>query len=399
MGLNNLLFQVPGTSNFCREAVDLQRDSDAQASQNAQEAQDAAAGGGYAAPPKIDLQTKIAKIYPILAFRDNVMRAINAFISKIPGLEKLINTISEKITIFVMSLLAPYIIPVINLASQELKVGSSAVVQSSGQHQYGPWEDPVCTAPTHSLLSEDHFSNVLNCPAGQVASAILQYVAPRVVYAWEHPEVRVEQVLDDVVRAFHHPALRQPECEIHQTMFRKVKEWVNSLPDPGASLNQRLSSESIKQGKNHQGDPHVHGSPTALGIGSIIGSGSHGNVNNGPFSFLTGGSREMPGDDFEYGSLAPDTMGQINYQTIYTEQHAPHSNKPGPYAGQYQQQPQPQALQDQQGYHYSQEPYGALQPYVHQHYPPQQPITPGGYGQQHQDPSYGYDAQWGQPRY
>lgn len=39
----------------------------------------------------------------------------------------------------------------------------------------------------------DHFSNLLNEPAGRVAACILQYVAPRIVYAWEHPGVPVEQ--------------------------------------------------------------------------------------------------------------------------------------------------------------------------------------------------------------
>lgn len=420
-GLTDLLGQVPGTSDFCREATQLQRDSDAQATQNAQQQQEQSAGNTFAPPPKIDLQTTISKIYPILAFRDNVMRAVNAFISKIPGLEKLIDTISEKITLFVMSLLAPYIIPVINTASAQLKVGSSAVVQSSGKHQFGPWEDPVCTAPTHSLLSKDHFSNILNGPAGAVAAAILQYVAPRVVYAWEHPEVPVEQVLDDCVRAFHHPALRQHGTEIHQTMFRKVEEWVARLPDRGASLNDRLGAESVKRGGNHSGghNPHM-GEGSAPGIGSIIGGGSHGKPSSGPFSFLTGGTREMPGGEFDYGSLASDTTGQSHYQTGYTQQYEPPPAES--YAAGYQQpapqdygyqQPAPQEYGYQQGYGYEQAPYeggaqgyegyGQQQQYPQQAPPPneygQLPMPPGGYGEPPGDQGYGYGQQWGQPRY
>lgn len=55
-------------------------------------------------------------VYPILEFRDNVVRTISATIAKIPGLEKLVETISEKITVFIMSLLAPFVRYVYNKA-------------------------------------------------------------------------------------------------------------------------------------------------------------------------------------------------------------------------------------------------------------------------------------------
>jgi len=48
----------------------------------------------------------------------------------------------------------------------------------SANEQFGPWNDAHCTDPTHSMLSKDHFSNMLNPVAGRVASTILQYVAP-----------------------------------------------------------------------------------------------------------------------------------------------------------------------------------------------------------------------------
>ena len=48
------------------------------------------------------------------------------------------------------------------------------------------------------MLSKDHFSNVLNEPAGNVAAEILKFIAPRVLYAWEHADVPVQQVMRDV---------------------------------------------------------------------------------------------------------------------------------------------------------------------------------------------------------
>lgn len=218
--------------------------------------------------PDFDPKKTIAQIYPILQFRDKVVRTIDSIIEKIPGLEALVEKISETLTVFVFSLLAPFIRPIINAASNSLQAGSSSVIDASGKHQYEPWTDPHCTDPTHSMLSKDHFSNILNEPAGQVASAILKYVAPRVLYAWQHVDIPVEQVLDDCMRVFHHPALRDMRNEAHRTMFEAVEKWVHSLPDRGASLNDILSAEGVKSGKNHTG-------PDSEGISAFASMGGH----------------------------------------------------------------------------------------------------------------------------
>ncbi|KAF2145654.1 uncharacterized protein K452DRAFT_264868 [Aplosporella prunicola CBS 121167] len=294
--LVDLLSKVPGTSSLCKEAKSLQATSDAQAAQNAGGARgfddgySASRAGGqttFAAPPgsvggppgpgvpgmnpNFDPQSIIPKIYPILAFRDKVVRAISGVISKIPGLEALVDKITERVTMFVFALLAPFIQPIIKAVSASLKQGSSSVIDASGKSQYEPWTNPNCDDPTHSMLSKDHFSNILNEPAGQIAATILQYVAPRVMYAWDHPNVPVEQVLDDVVRVFHHPAARDHHNEVHQKMFAVVERWVQGRSDKGHGLNNILSSESVREGKNHAGGQnphnghggHSHGPPSA----------------------------------------------------------------------------------------------------------------------------------------
>lgn len=212
--------------------------------------------------PDFDPMKTAAQIYPILEFRDKVVKLVSATIEKIPGLEALVEKITERLTLFVLSLLAPFIRPIINAVTAQLKAGSSTVVNASGNHQYEPWTDPHCTDPTHSLLSKDHFSNILNAPAGQVASCILQYVAPRILYAWEHPDIPVEQVFNDIARVFHHPASRDPRCELHQSMFDVVQRWAHSQPNQGAHLNDILGSESVRNGKNHilsADEGHSHG--------------------------------------------------------------------------------------------------------------------------------------------
>ncbi|KAK4996171.1 hypothetical protein LTR66_004144 [Elasticomyces elasticus] len=333
-GLTDLLSKIPGTGALCQEAISLQAVADAQAATNARMAGGSRSLGGqydssYNAPradyptsfpappgsqggppgpgipgmnPNMDPQIIVQKIYPILAFRDKVVRAISNIVSKIPGLEKLIDAITERVTLFVMSLLAPFIMPVIQAASQSLKQGSSAVVDASGKHQYEVWTNPYCSDPTHSLLSKDHFSNILNEPAGQVATAILQYVAPRIVYAWDHPDVPEREVMDDVVRVFHHPAIRDQHCVIHRNMFAVVERWVHGRPDRGSDLNSILSSESVKAGHNNQGQGgHGHGTT------------SHSTTTGSPFD-LFGQKRDMgadpaPGPSHGYPSYPPESVG------------------------------------------------------------------------------------------
>jgi hypothetical protein len=283
--MTNMLSSIPGAGDLSRQAQSLQAKSDAQE-------RDAATQGDRPSQnipgTNIDPMKTVAQIYPILEFRDKVVKVIDTTIEKIPGLEALVEKITETLTLFVLSLLAPYIRPIIDAVSKQLKAGSGEVIDASGKHQYEPWTDQHCSDPTHSLLSKDHFSNILNEPAGQVAAAILQYVAPRVIYAWQHPDIPLEQVLNDVVRVFHHPALRDQRCELHQNMFSTVERWARSRPDGGSNLNVLLSSDSVRKGRNHTVDPsnqsqtHSHGGLPS-GVGSFFGSASQSKTRDGPW--------------------------------------------------------------------------------------------------------------------
>ncbi|RJE18406.1 HET-C domain protein [Aspergillus sclerotialis] len=315
--LTGLLGKVPGTRDLVTEAENLRRESDNQESANRSRGAHSgyADNGGFQSGPEFtrasepqssggqssgmadfDPQQTIAKIYPILRFRDNVLRKLTSIIEKIPGLEALVDKISETLTVFIMSLLAPFIRPIINMASKSLQTGSSGVIDASGKHQYEPWTDPTCTDPTHSLLSKDHFSNILNEPAGHVASAILRYVAPRVLYAWDHPTVSEQEVLDDCLQVFHHPAIRNMHNEAHRTMFEAVQSWVNARPDRGANIDHILSAEGVKAGKNNNGqNDHSYG--------------GHGHSHGGPpghnFAALGGGHAPYPQRPSSGGSSVP----------------------------------------------------------------------------------------------
>ncbi|PHH91923.1 hypothetical protein CDD83_9708 [Cordyceps sp. RAO-2017] len=225
----SLLSKLPDVGNgFADQARSLKAASEAQERANEAHQPRSRAGENVnvvpGMSPNFDPVKVSGQIYPILQFRDKIVKAISMGIAKIPGLEKLIEHISETLTAFVLGLLAPFIRPIINQVSKVLKDGSSGVITASSNSQLEPWENAQCSDPTHSMLSKDHFTNILNSCAGRVAATILQYTVPRVLFAWENTNVPVDEVVNDVLRAFHHPVLRNERIDIQRDMFLTVKK-------------------------------------------------------------------------------------------------------------------------------------------------------------------------------
>lgn len=403
----DVLQQIPGTGGLVQEAIQLQAASDAQAAENERAAGASGHDSSYApygnqydtarasntggqqfqAPPgsqggppgpgipgtnvNLDPQQAMAKIYPILAFRDKVVRTIAGIVSKIPGLEKAIETISERVTLFVMGLLAPFIKPIIAAASNALKQGSGTVVDASAKQQYLVWTDPTSTDPTHSMLSKDHFSNILNPPSGQLASAILQYVAPRVIYGWDHPEVPQEEILHDVGRVFHHPALRDHNLEIHRNMFAVVEKWARARPHSAPDLNNILSSDSVKAGRNHTTKDFGQSMQGIEGQLHALGTSSHSATAGGPLANFLGGGRTRELDLDSGIPSEPWAASQDYSQTSYDQapqQSAGYADDnsgalPTAYQQGYEAPFNPAQQQQQQGYGGSYEQQGYQQGY------------------------------------
>jgi hypothetical protein len=106
------------------------------------------------------MQAVAKQIYPIIEWHDEVMKSITEAIEKIPVLPDLIENIENEINIFVFSLLAPFVVPIINQIKTELNTGSSEIIQSSKDKQLIVFHDDHSSDPTHSMLAKDHFSNV-----------------------------------------------------------------------------------------------------------------------------------------------------------------------------------------------------------------------------------------------
>ncbi|KAK9386093.1 heterokaryon incompatibility protein Het-C-domain-containing protein [Lipomyces mesembrius] len=209
----------------------------------------------------MNVEEIIQKIYPFLAFRDKIMKAIDAGLEKIPFLDALIEKISDTLTVFVMGLIAPFVTPLIEGVVKQMQNGSQFAVENKDQEEV--WHDPNSDNPTHSYLSKDHFSLYLNEPAGKVAKEVLSYVVPLIVQAWENTNIDPDEVLSKVLHVFHHPALAR--TEIQHRMRQVVQTWVDGLGRDKNKIISSLSSDGVLSGTNHIGGKapaggHDHGS-------------------------------------------------------------------------------------------------------------------------------------------
>ena len=236
------------------------------------------------------------QIYPVLEWHDNLLKSINQAIESIPMLPELIEQIQEQITVFAFSILAPSVIPIISQVKRELETGSSEVIQSSRDKQHIVFNDDNCSDPTHSMLSKDHFSNVLNEPAGKVAQQVVKWVVPQIMECWDNERIDADRTLNRIIQGvFHHPALRDygddGAVDVRRLMFRVVEQWWSDQGDRGhSSLRRQLSREGVLNGENHK--PGVHDSGHGCGkpmtmpgrksgsssgiLGSLSGSGALG---------------------------------------------------------------------------------------------------------------------------
>lgn len=210
----------------------------------------------------------------------------------------------------------------------------------------------------------------------------------------------MDEVCNDVLRAFHHPAIRDESIEIQRNMFSTVRKWADEYPRRH-ELNHVLGSESVKNGKNHilhgsSNKGHSHGGGIFdNGVGSLMGGVGHGKPTGSLWSQLqtrdldamgagSGGggvgymgasspqppqSPNRPAQGETFGYNTQPTGGEAD---SYLRPQAQHEGHAGGYGGH---SPQPYG----QGQGYSQQGYGAP--------PPQQP-----YGGPYGGPQPGYGA-------
>ncbi|KAK4101609.1 Het-C-domain-containing protein [Parathielavia hyrcaniae] len=198
------------------------------------------------------------QIMPAIEFHDQLLKDISEAISRIPVLPKIIEQLEEQLSIFVFQNIAPFIVPVIEQIKNELATGATHIIESSEAQQHIVFRDDDSTDPTHSMLSKDHFTNILNEIAGRTASRTVSWVVPQLMEAWDDEGVDVDRMLTKIIYGvLHHPAQRDMDREGAQEgrrlIFDMVREWWEDM-DEGQrdEYRRKLSREGVENGENHR---------------------------------------------------------------------------------------------------------------------------------------------------
>ncbi|KAI0274933.1 heterokaryon incompatibility Het-C [Gloeopeniophorella convolvens] len=229
--IKNLLSKIPhgGGSSDMDQAESLQAESKAYSF-----------NPNNVAPPEVQ-----QKLWALLKWRDGVFRSVSEKIERIPGLETLIDNLTDALNAYVYTILAPWLSPILQNATSVLGEGSKAVIDS--EDQYEVFDNPRASDPSHSLLSKDHFGLILNEAAGKVAQVVVQHSVKSIVNAW-FDRSNPDQVIDQVLESFHHPYYNVGRSQIQNAMFQTLERWVNELENRDEII-EALTKASCMRGE------------------------------------------------------------------------------------------------------------------------------------------------------
>lgn len=213
-----------------------------------------------------ELQTKIWDLFKV---RDNLMRRIEELIQGIPGLGEILDNLSLSLAQWVMVTIDPFVRPILLQASSAIGQGSQAVI--SGNDQWTVFNDPNASDPTHSVLAKDHFSNILNDPAGNISIIIVKYTVGLMVEAWSNTE-NPDRVIDRILEAIHHPNYANRNSKIQRDMLEYMQKWLKDMDRDERELTiKSLSKDSVRNHRNQRKtskggvDPRIGGGASSHG--------------------------------------------------------------------------------------------------------------------------------------
>ncbi|KAI1331042.1 NIMA-interacting protein tinc [Xylariaceae sp. FL0255] len=211
------------------------------------------------------IQQIFRQIMPAIELHDEIMKSITEAIEKIPILPQIIEQLEDQMSMWVFTIIAPFVLPVIDQVKNELGTGSSEIIASSENEQHVVFNDPYSSDPTHSMLSKDHFSNVLNEIAGKTASKVVAWVVPQIMVAWDDDNIDINRLLNRIIGGvMHHPSQRDEGrdgiSEGRNIMFQSVERWWQEMDDGTRDEHRRqLSREGVLRGENHKEGVHDTG--------------------------------------------------------------------------------------------------------------------------------------------
>ncbi|KAF7302983.1 Heterokaryon incompatibility protein het-c [Mycena kentingensis (nom. inval.)] len=195
------------------------------------------------APPEVQ-----EKLLAVLRWRDDLMRSILEKMEMIPGLEELMEELSNALSAYVFTTIGPWLTPILQQATSALGEGSKAVIDQDDQYEV--FNNPRASDPSHSLLSKDHFGLILNEPAGKIAILVVKHSVEIIVQAWSNND-DPNRAVDQILEAFHHPYYASGRSRIQNAMFEELERWLRDLDhDVQRETIQALTKESVREGKN-----------------------------------------------------------------------------------------------------------------------------------------------------
>ncbi|KAI9604768.1 hypothetical protein H4Q26_002737 [Puccinia striiformis f. sp. tritici PST-130] len=213
-----------------------------------------------------DLQKKIWELFKV---RDNLMRRIEETIQGIPGLGAILDNLSLSLAQWIMVTIDPFVRPILIQASSAIGEGSHAVI--SGNDQWTVFNDPNASDPTHSVLAKDHFSNILNDPAGNISVIIVKYTVGLMVEAWSNDE-NPDRVIDSILEAIHHPNFMNRNSKIQREMLEYMQKWLHDMDRDDRELTLKsLTKDSVRNHRNQRKtskggvDPRIDGGSSSHG--------------------------------------------------------------------------------------------------------------------------------------
>lgn len=209
--------------------------------------------GPSVSPESMNPQEIYANLFKILAFHDRVMMSVERTLEKIPGLSSLIENVSNSLATFTMTLIEPYVKPLMENAVSGLHTTSGTLV--SGEDQYEVYENPNASDPTHSQLAKDHFELILNEVAGNVALIIDRHLVNNVVAAWDDTSKDPAQVAEQCLEAMFHPYFAGNSSAVQKEMLDFISRWSQAHPQEVARLDKAhcRAHTNTRSGKVSQG--------------------------------------------------------------------------------------------------------------------------------------------------
>ncbi|KAF9781333.1 heterokaryon incompatibility Het-C, partial [Thelephora terrestris] len=211
---------------------------------------------GKTKPENMTPQELYRRLWKILSLRDKIVKTIDRTIERVPGLRPLLNMINDQIsgdTIHfsqksITDTVQPILGPVMRLATTTLQGASHEVLSNHDQCEV--FDNPHASDPTHSFLSKDHFTNILNHPAGNVAKIIVSHTVSLVVHAWDDKDLDVTKTIDEITECLFHPDFHDGNSMVQSTMLGYMHEWVEDFGHKKKSVLKRLTKESVRENKN-----------------------------------------------------------------------------------------------------------------------------------------------------